>query len=154
MEERNMNVTKFGVSAAFLSAIAYFAGYIGIVPVILLLIFALYTDADVVFKKNVAQATLVSVVFTIIITVLSACSSGYLSFISLFSDAYKVYSVLSKLDLCNWLNVIVKILEFVVMVYGVIAGFKGNVVKLPIVTKMVAKHFGEEPEQKAAGTEA
>ena len=68
MEERNMNVTKFGVSAAFLSAIAYFAGYIGIVPVILLLIFALYTDADVVFKKNVAQATLVSVFFTIIIT--------------------------------------------------------------------------------------
>ena len=118
------------------------------------MIFALYTDADVVFKKNVAQATLVSVFFTIIITVLSACSSGYLSFISLFSDAYKVYSVLSKLDLCNWLNVIVKILEFVVMVYGVIAGFKGNVVKLPIVTKMVAKHFGEEPEQKAAGTEA
>ena len=31
------------------------------------------------------------------------------------------------------------------MIYAVIAAFKGEVVKLPIVTKMVEKHFGEEP---------
>ena len=140
-----MKLTKFGVSVALISAVAYFAGYVGIVPIVLLFIFALYTDIESVAKKNVTQAMIISVFFSILTMVFGACSSGYMDFIGLFSGAYGVYNVLSKLDFCSWLKTICGIAEFVIMIYAVIAAFKGEVVKLPIVTKMVEKHFGEEP---------
>lgn len=142
-----MNLTKFGISAALISVVGYFAGYVGIVPMVLLFIFALYSDADIVVKKNVTQATILSIFFSIVVTVLSACSSGYIDFIGLFSEAYNVYNVLSKLNFCSWLVTICNILEFAVMIYAVIASFKGNVVKLPVISKLVNKHFGEENVQ-------
>lgn len=141
-----MNLTKFGISAALISVVGYFAGYVGIVPMVLLFIFALYSDADIVVKKNVTQATILSIFFSIVVTVLAACSSGYIDFIGLFSEAYNVYNVLSKLNFCSWL-VTSNILEFAVMIYAVIASFKGNVVKLPVISKLVNKHFGEENVQ-------
>lgn len=141
-----MKLTKFGVSVALISAVAYFAGYVGIVPIVLLFIFALYTDIEIVAKKNITQAMIISVFFSILTMVFGACSSGYMDFIGLFSGAYGVYNVLSKLDFCSWLKTICGIAEFVIMIYAVIAAFKGDVVKLPIVTKMVEKHFGEESE--------
>lgn len=96
---------------------------------------------------NVTQATILSIFFSIVVTVLSACSSGYIDFIGLFSEAYNVYNVLSKLNFCSWLVTICNILEFAVMIYAVIASFKGNVVKLPVISKLVNKHFGEENVQ-------
>ncbi|MBP3506215.1 MAG: hypothetical protein J6K43_07425 [Lachnospiraceae bacterium] len=142
-----MNLTKFGISAALISVVGYFAGYVGIVPMVLLFIFALYSDADIVVKKNVTQATILSIFFSIVVTVLAACSSGYIDFIGLFSEAYNVYNVLSKLNFFSWLVTICNILEFAVMIYAVIASFKGNVVKLPVISKLVNKHFGEENVQ-------
>lgn len=149
-----MKLTKFGVSVALISAVAYFAGYMGIVPIVLLFIFALYTDIDVVAKKNVTQALIVSVFFSIISMVFGACSSGYMSFVNLFSGAYNIYNVLSKLNLFNWLDGICDIVEFAVMIYAVIMAFKGEVVKLPIVTKMVNKHFGEVGDTDTKNIEA
>ena len=101
-----MKLTKFGVSVALISAVAYFAGYVGIVPIVLLFIFALYTDIEAVAKKNVTQAMIISVFFSILTMVFGACSSGYMDFIGLFSGAYGVYNVLSKLDFCSWLKTI------------------------------------------------
>lgn len=71
-----MKLTKFGVSVALISAVAYFAGYVGIVPIVLLFIFALYTDIEIVAKKNVTQAMILSVFFSILTMVFGACSSG------------------------------------------------------------------------------
>lgn len=149
-----MKLTKFGVSVALISAVAYFAGYVGIVPIVLLFIFALYTDIEIVAKKNVTQALIISVCFSILSMVLGACSSGYMSFVDLFSGAYGVYNVLSKLNFCSWLDGICDIAEFVIMIYAVIAAFKGEVVKLPIVTKMVDKHFGEAAATPVKNIEA
>ncbi len=145
-----MKLTKFGVSVALISAVAYFAGYVGIVPIVLLFIFALYTDIEIVAKKNITQAMIISVFFSILAMVFGACSNGYMDFIGLFSGAYGVYNVLSKLDFCSWLKTICSIAEFVIMIYAVVAAFKGDVVKLPIVSKMVEKHFGEETETATA----
>ena len=139
-----MNLTKFGISAALLSVIGFFAGYTNLIAVVLLLVFVLYADADIVAKKNVTQATILSVFFGIIMTVFAAISSGYMEIIGWFVEFYKVYNVLSKLDFSNWIYTLIAIVEFGVMIYTVIASFKGNVVKLLIVTKMVNKNFGEE----------
>ena len=46
---KEMKLTKFGVSVALISAVAYFAGYVGIVPIVLLFIFALYIEYNALY---------------------------------------------------------------------------------------------------------
>lgn len=144
-----MNLTKFGISTALIAAIGYFAGYMSLIPVVLLFIFVLYTDMQVDVKKNVTQAVILAAFFGILSLVLSACNSTYISFISWLYNVVSynmtdAINVLSKLNLFKWLGIIADLLEFGLMIYAIISSFSGHVVKLPIITKMVAKHFGED----------
>lgn len=137
-----MNLTKYGISAALIAAIGYFAGYISLIAVVLLFIFVLYTDMQVDLKKNLTQAVVLAVFFEILGLVLSACDYAGRLFIN---DLYNVFSdgIYQLAILFGWLEIIVHLLEFGLMIYAIIAALSGKVVKLPIITKMVAKHFGE-----------
>lgn len=148
-----MNLTKFGISTALIAAIGYFAGYVSLIPVVLLFIFVLYTDMQTDVKKNVTQAVILSAFFGILGVVLSACSSTYISFINWLYEvvSYSMMSVVdvfANLNIFKWLGTIANLLEFALMIYGIVAALSGRVVKFPIVTKMVAKHFGEEAAPK------
>lgn len=152
-----MNLTKFGVSAALISAIGYFAGYMSLIPVILLFIFVLYADMQVEVKKNLTQAVVLAAFFGILSLILSACSSAYLSFVNWLYEiaSYNMMefiNTLSKVNIFNWLGTIVDLLEFGLMIYAIISSFSGHVVKLPIITKMVAKHFGEDTSSAPQNT--
>lgn len=141
-----LKLTKFGISAALLSAICYFAGYTSFVTVALLLMFALMSDLDYSLKKNAAQAVIVAVIFSIAIRCFSALSTSYLDacntiFIEWF-DLAKVYKVMIKLNLCSLLTSLLRLADFIVMIYASITALKGGVVKLPVITKLVEKHFG------------
>lgn len=143
-----MKLTKFGVSVALISFIGYVLGYFNLLAVIVLLVFALFADLEVEAKQNVIQATVLSAFFLLIQGVLSAVSSGYIELLGYFVNSmrYDVYNVLTKLDLAMWLNRLVGLLEFGLLIYSIIVSFKGNVVKIPLVTGLVAKHMGQEKQ--------
>ena len=152
-----MKFTKFGVSTALIGALGYFMGYFSLIPMTLLFIFVLYTNLDLTAKKNITQALTMSILFSVTLTVISFCSNGYLTlldkvFVDIFEN-YDLYEKLSNLNAFNGLSTIIAILEFVVMIYAVIVAFKGNIVKLPIITKLVNKHF-DQVDEKATETVA
>ena len=145
-----MKFTKFGVSTALIGALGYFMGYFSLIPMTLLFIFVLYTNLDLTAKKNITQALTMSILFSVTLTVISFCSNGYLTlldkvFVDIFEN-YDLYEKLSNLNAFNGLSTIIAILEFVVMIYAVIVALKGKVVKLPIITKLVDKHFEKTAE--------
>lgn len=151
-----MKLTKFGVSVAFISAVGYFAGYAGVIPITLLFIFALYADVDVTVKKNVSQALILSIFLSIVVTVFSACSSSYIDCIDwLFNGSvgfltnYTLYDVFCKLNIFSVITTICNWAEFIIMIYAFISALKSKVVTIPCITKFVAKHFDAVEEETA-----
>ena len=125
-------------------------GYFSLIPMTLLFIFVLYTNLDLTAKKNITQALTMSILFSVTLTVISFCINGYVKlldkvFVDIFEN-YDLYEKLSNLNAFNGLSTIIAILEFVVMIYAVIVALKGKVVKLPIITKLVDKHFEKTAE--------
>lgn len=151
-----MNITKYGISAAMIAAIGYFAGYMGIIPGVLILGFTVFSDIDVDAKKNVTQAVVLAAFFTFLGVIFSALDNGYVDLLnsikeSLLKDAgsskyetvTNVMNWFYKLNAFAGLIKITNLAEFGFMIYGVISSLKGNVVKLPVISKIVAKHYGE-----------
>jgi len=143
-----MKLTKLGVSVALISFIGYVLGYFNIVAVIVLLGIVLIADLDVEAKQNVAQATVLALFFMILQGILSSLSSGYVEVLGYFVNriSYDAYNVLSKLDLALWVNRLVGLLKFGLMIYAIIISFKGNVVKIPLVSGLVAKNMGQQKQ--------
>lgn len=143
-----MKLTKLGVSVALISFIGYVLGYFNIVAVIVLLGIVLIADLDVEAKQNVAQATVLALFFMILQGILSSLSSGYVEVLGYFVNriSYDAYNVLSKLDLALWVNRLVGLLKFGLLIYTIIVSFKGTVVKIPLVSDLVAKNMGQQKQ--------
>ncbi len=143
-----MEKTKFGVSVGLLSALCYFTGYFSFTSCVILFAVILACSESVAAKKNASQALVLSVLFSLIATVLGWLSGTYLDMISTLSSWfmewfswYNAYDILSKLDIMGFLNGIWGLLELVLMIIFVIKSFKGKDIKIPVVTKLVNKHF-------------
>ncbi|MBR1567761.1 MAG: hypothetical protein IJ648_02245 [Lachnospiraceae bacterium] len=143
-----MKLTKLGVSVALISFIGYVLGYFNIVAVIVLLGIVLIADLDVEAKQNVAQATVLALFFMILQGILGSLSSGYIELLGYFGNkmSYDVYNVLTKLDLALWVNRLVGLLKFGLLIYTIIVSFKGTVVKIPLVSGLVAKNMGQQKQ--------
>lgn len=150
-----MEKTKFGVSVGLLSALCYFTGYFSFTSCVILFAVILACSESVAAKKNASQALVLSVLFSLIATVLGWLSGTYLDMISTLSgwfmdwfSWYNAYDILSKLDIMGFLNGIWGLLELVLMIIFVIKSFKGKNIKIPVVTKIVNKHFDEEQAEE------
>ncbi|MBQ8246730.1 MAG: hypothetical protein IJZ42_06330 [Lachnospiraceae bacterium] len=148
-----MEKTKFGISVALLSMLCYFTGYVNFTACIILFVAVLAWSDSVAAKKNASQAVVLSAFFSLISMVLNWLSNSYMSIIStIFTnwfDLYDVYDILDNFDIMGWLVGLVGFVELVLMFIFVIMSLKGKDVKIPVVTKLVKKHFGEEEEKKA-----
>lgn len=143
-----MKLTKLGISVALISFIGYVLGYFNIVAVIVLLGIVLIADLDVEAKQNVAQATILALFFMILQGILGSLSSGYIEILGYFNGriSYDAYNILTKLDLALWVNRLVGLLKFGLLIYTVIVSFKGNVVKIPLITGLVGKNMGQREQ--------
>lgn len=145
-----MEKTKFGVSAALLSALCYFTGYFNSTACILLFVAICVWSDSLVAKKNASQAVILSVLFSLISLVVNWLSSTYMTLIStIFTnwfDLYDVYDILNNFDIMGWISSIIGFVEMVVMFILVIMSFKGKNIKIPVVTKIVDKHMGNEAQ--------
>lgn len=155
-----MEKTKFGVSVALLSALSYFLGYYNLTACVVLFAVILLASDSLQAKKNATQALVLSVIFTMVSAVLGWISSGYMDIVGTVSgwlvewfDWYNAYDILSKLDFMGWLNGLVGFVELVLMFVFVIMSFKNKNIKIPVVTKIVNKHFGEEEATEENVTE-
>lgn len=146
-----MEKTKFGVSAALLSMLCYFTGYVNLTACIILFVAILVWSDCLTAKKNASQAVVLSAFFSIISIILNWLSNSYMNIISTvfneWFDLYKVYDVLSKGDIMGWLSGLLGFIECVLMIIFVFLSLKGKEIKIPVVTKLVKKHFGEEVEE-------
>lgn len=146
-----MEKTKFGVSAALLSMLCYFTGYVNFTACIILFVAILVWSECLTAKKNAAQAVVLSAFFSLITMILNWLSNSYMSIISTvfteWFDLYNVYDILSKGDIMGWISGLIGFIECVLMIIFVFISLKGKEIKIPIVTKLVKKHFGEEVEE-------
>ncbi len=143
-----MEKTKFGISAALLSMLCYFTGYVNLIACVILFVAILAWSDCLTAKKNATQAVVLSSFFSVLTIVLNWLSSSYMSVISTvftdWFDLYNVYNVLSKGDVMGWLSGFATFVECVLMIIFVILSLKGKEIKIPVITKLVNKHFGEE----------
>ncbi len=150
-----MEKTKFGVSVGLLSMLCYFTGYANFTACILLLIVALVWSDSLALKKNACQAAVLSVFFSLASIVLNWISGKYVDLIytvggwlnKLF-DFYEIQNFLVDANLFSFLAGLVGLVEIILMFIFVIKSAKGKTIKIPVVSKMVNKHFGEEAEVK------
>lgn len=146
-----MEKTKFGVSAGLLSMICYFTGYTSLPASVLMLILALVWSESVTLKKNACQATVLSIFFSLIFTVLNWISGAYESLLNmifgLFDELLDVSEVQQWFIDNNGFDFLIGFLgfaEFVLMIVFVILSLKNKVVKIPLITKFINKHFDTE----------
>lgn len=146
-----MEKTKFGVSAGLLSMICYFTGYTSLPASLLMLVLALVWSESVTLKKNACQATVLSIFFSLIFTVLNWISGAYESLLNmifgLFDELLDVSEVQQWFIDNNGFDFLIGFLgfaEFVLMIVFVILSLKNKVVKIPLITKLIDKHFDAE----------
>lgn len=146
-----MEKTKFGISVALLSMLCYFTGYIDFTACIILFAVILVWSDSLVAKKNASQAVVLSAFFTLITIVLNWLSNAYIDIIYKLSDIlnnwfdfYTVQEWLLKADIMGWLAGFVGFVECILMIIFVFMSLKGKNIKIPVVTKLVNKHFDEE----------
>ena len=155
-----MEKTKFGVSAGLLSMICYFTGYTSLPASLLMLILALVWSESVTLKKNACQATVLSIFFSLIFTVLNWISGAYESLLNmifgLFDELLDVSEVQQWFIDNNGFDFLIGFLgfaEFVLMIVFVIISLKNKVVKIPLFTKLINKHFDAEETVETRATE-
>ena len=151
-----MEKTKFGVSAGLLSMICYFTGYTSLPASLLMLVLALVWSESVTLKKNACQATVLSIFFSLIFTVLNWISGAYESLLNmifgLFDELLDVSEVQQWFIDNNGFDFLIGFLgfaEFVLMIVFVILSLKNKVVKIPLITKLIDKHFDTEETVEA-----
>lgn len=155
-----MEKTKFGVSAGLLSMICYFTGYTSLTASILMLILALVWSESVTLKKNACQATVLSIFFSLLFTVLNWISGAYESLLNmifgLFDELLDVSEVQQWFIDNNGFDFLIGFLgfaEFVLMIVFVILSLKNKAVKIPLITKLIDKHFDAEETAEASVAE-
>ena len=151
-----MEKTKFGVSAGLLSMICYFTGYTSLTASILMLALALAWSESVTLKKNACQATVLSIFFSLIFTVMNWISGAYVSLLNmifgLFDELLDVSEVQQWFIDNNGFDFLIGFLgfaEFALMIVFVILCLKNKAVKIPLITKLIDKHFDTEETVEA-----
>ncbi len=149
-----MEKTKFGISVALLSALCYFTGYMNFTACIILMVAVWGWSDSITAKINATQATVLSMFFSLISIVLNWLSNSYMKIISTifvdWFDLYEVYDVLDNLDFMGWIAGFVGFVECILMIIFVFVSLRDKNIKIPVVSKLVKKHFGEEAEEKKA----
>lgn len=149
-----MNLTKFGISTALISALAFVTGYYSIVGVAILFVFVLYTECDETLKINVTQAFVFTCIISLLCTLLSSVSGGYMDIISKIAniDTYNYnstfYNVAKWFDVSGYAIKIIHILEYVVAAIAFFVSLSGKQFKIPGIYGLVAKHFGKAKDSK------
>lgn len=140
-----MEKTKFGVSAALLSMLCYFTGYFNFTACIILFVAILALSESITAKMNATQAAVLSAFFSLITLILNWLSNSYMKIISTvftdWFDLYDVYDVLDGLNVMGWIAGVVGFIECILMIIFVFISLKDKEVKIPIVSKLVKKHF-------------
>lgn len=146
-----MEKTKFGVSVALLSMLCYFTGYIDFTACIILFAVILVWSDSLEAKKNASQAAVLSAFFTLITIILNWLSNTYVDgiyklgeILNKWFDFYTIQEWLLNANIIGWLAGFVSFVECVLMILFVFMSLKGKNIKIPVVTKLVNKHFDEE----------
>lgn len=144
-----MKCEKLGISVAFLSALAFFFGWYSLTIAAVIAVGVICVSKNEVLRKNVLNAFVLSICFTVVTFILSKISGGYINIISKIYGlswewlskifTYNVYSVFMKLDLCYYLIKILSFVEFVLMIVFVIIAAKGKEIKIPLISSIVNK---------------
>lgn len=146
---------KLTVSVGLLSALCFFAGYYNWLAAIILMVAVLALSGDIVLKKNAVSATVFSAVFSVILTILSWISRQYLNILSLientfyknWDDVYNVTRVFrTYFDGADLIWEILRVVFFIMTIIFVFKALKGDVVKVPFVSKLVEKHVRDDAE--------
>ena len=136
-----MNFTKFGVSTVFLCVLAYVAAYFGAVYAIAFFVFAMVTGLEKEVKINAAQAAVLGATFSILGSILSVLSEGYVTVLSsLPGFMYNFSNWMIQCNLFSFCYKALNIIEIIVLLACLLFAAKGKIVKLPIISKMVEKH--------------
>ncbi len=148
-----MEKTKLGVSAALLSMLCYFTGYANLTACVILFAVILAFSDSLTAKKNATQALVMSVLFSVVTIVLGWISGSYMSLAGTLSGWFynwfeweNTYEVMSKFDIMGLLVRIINFVELLIMVVFVIKSLKGKVINIPVVSKLVNKHFSDSEE--------
>lgn len=141
-----MKCDKLGISVAFLSALAFFFGWYSLTIAAIITVGVICVSKNETLRRNVLNAFILSLIFTIISLVLGKISSGYMNFIGKLLSwdfvkffNYDVYNVFAKFDLSRYILSVLGFVEFVLMVIFVIISFRGKAVKVPGVNALVNK---------------
>ena len=76
-----MKCDKLGISVAFLSALAFFFGWYSLTIAAIITVGVICVSKNETLRRNVLNAFILSLIFTIISLVLGKISSGYMNFI-------------------------------------------------------------------------
>lgn len=155
-----MEKTKFGVSVALLSMICYFTGYVNFTACIILMVAVWVWSDSYLAKINATQAVVLSVFFGLISTICNWISTTYIDFVNnvfgilaTWWDLSGVQAWFLRVDFVGGIANFVKFIELVVMVVLVFMSLKNKEIKLPIIAKLVKKHFDEEETVETPVTE-
>ena len=136
-----MQKTRLGISAGLLGAAAYFLGFLGIIPVVLVAGYVLLFEENEWLKRAVIKAVAVVVFFAILTAFVNLAANSrtlIIEFANLFSDG-------ARLPNFNSIIVIAKtVVSFAQTVFLLLLGFKalnqGNVGLGP-VDNTINKHM-------------
>lgn len=151
-----MKCEKLGISVAFLSALAFFFGYYDFTIAAIITVGVICASQNEKLRKNVLNAFIFSLLLTIITYILGKISYGYIKTLGTMLTwewlskvyTYKVYEVLSKLDICAILVKIINIVEFILMIVFIVLSLLGKTVKIPGVAAIVDKVLDIKAEEK------
>jgi len=146
-----MEKTKWGISAALVSMLCYFTGFMSFTACIVLFVAVLVWSESYTAKINATQAVVLSVFFTLITTVCNWLSQTYVGFVnetfgilSTWWDFNSVREWILRVDFMDGIANFIRFIEFIVMFVLVIMSLKNKEIKLPVVSKLVKNHFAEE----------
>lgn len=158
-----MEKTKWGISAALISMLCYFTGFMNFTACIILMVAVLIWSDSNLAKINATQAVVLSVFFALISTVCNWISTTYIDLVNnvfgilaTWWDLSGVQAWFLRVDFMGGIADFIRFIEFIVMFVLVIMSLKNKEIKLPIVTKLVKKHmFVDETvtEMKEEATE-
>lgn len=143
---------KLGISVALFSMLCYFLGYYSMTACAVLFAVALAFAENKDLKINATQAMMFTAVTEIVSLALSTISTKFYDVLwyiaGFFQNAFEVHNVfvnviswMSKFDILAFASNLIHLFAFIMMIVFVIGAMKGGVVKVPFVSKTVAKHF-------------
>lgn len=166
-----MKCEKWGISVAFLSALAFLLGWYNLTHafgnmtlVFIAMLVVVCICNNETLRKNVMTAFMYSLIFWLLEIVLAYISSAYSSFILKIYDfilsrpfhirvdvnaVTRVYDFFKAANLSVYILKFLGFAEFVLMVIFVIMSLKGKELNIPVFSNLASRAMGIIPKKKA-----